>query len=119
MQKHKHTYTNTLQLYLFTWLCFIFMYIIHSCYMLFTINKVRRGLIDHTVRFMGKSDSTTPPVHEVNIDSSPTAQLLHEGRGRDGDRGSAAPHSDTFGGFKGALVGAGGRGGHSVLSVNT
>ncbi len=28
------------------------------------------------------------PVHEIDIDSSPTAELLHEGRGRNGDWGS-------------------------------
>lgn len=58
------------------------------------------------------------PVHEVNIDSSAAAQLLHERGGRDGDRGPSgarkAPHSDGFGGLECALVGACGRGGHSV-----
>lgn len=74
-------------------------------------------MIEDTLRSIN-SQSTVTPVHEIDVDSSPTTQLLHERRGRDGDGGSAgasgAPHSDNFRGSKCALVGAGGRGGHSV-----
>lgn len=62
-------------------------------------------------------ECTVTPVHEVNVDSGPTAQLLHEGGGRDGDRGpvaSEALHSAVFRGLENAFIDARGGGGHSV-----
>lgn len=58
------------------------------------------------------------PVHQVNVDSRPTAQLLHEGWSWDGDRSSAIageiPNADVFGGLERTLVRRRYRRGHSV-----
>ena len=56
------------------------------------------------------------PVHEVDVDASPDAKLLHERRGGDGDRaaGHRAFGPDTYRGLKRRIISILGRPLHSV-----